>query len=266
MDAGGGQGQDDVAGLHLAVVDDLGLVHNAYGEAGQVIIIGSHGAGMLGGLAADEGAAGLDAALGNAGDQGSHLLGIILADGNVVQEENGLCAAADDIVDAHGNTVDTHGVVLAHDLGDALLGAHTIGAGDQNGLAHAGQIGSKEAAEAANIGNHAGDMGALDMRSHELNTFIAGSDIYASFTVAVRKTMHRGRFLSLSGRRSRRICFLARDAETPHGKVRRFGWIFILCRSSSRCRPCHGRCRWPPERPPGTDIPESQNQTFHRWS
>ena len=43
--------------------------------------------GVLGGLAAGEGAAGLDAALGHAGDDGGHLLGHVFADGDVVQEE-----------------------------------------------------------------------------------------------------------------------------------------------------------------------------------
>ena len=112
MDTGGGQGQDHVAGAHGIVVDDPGLVHQAHGEACQVIVVGGHDAGMLGGLAADEGAAGLAAALRHAGDQGGYLLSLIFADGDVIQEEKGLGAAADDVVDAHGHAVDTHGVVL----------------------------------------------------------------------------------------------------------------------------------------------------------
>ena len=50
-------------------VDDLFLVHDAHGEAGQVVVIVlGIDAGVLGGLAAHQGAAGLAAALGDAGD------------------------------------------------------------------------------------------------------------------------------------------------------------------------------------------------------
>ena len=40
--------------------------------------------------------------------------GMFFAAGNVVEEELGLSAAADDIVDAHCNAVDTDSVVLIH--------------------------------------------------------------------------------------------------------------------------------------------------------
>ena len=59
-------------------------------------------------------------------------LGHVLAAGDVVQEEQGLCAAADDVVDAHGHAVDAHGVVLVHQEGDLELGAHAVGAADQH--------------------------------------------------------------------------------------------------------------------------------------
>ena len=48
-----------IALRHAAGVDDLGLVHHAHGEAGQIVVLGGHHAGVLGGLTADEGAAGL---------------------------------------------------------------------------------------------------------------------------------------------------------------------------------------------------------------
>ena len=107
---------------------------------------------MLSGLTADEGSAGLNTALSHAADDLSDLLGDVLAAGDVVQEEQGLGAAADDIVDAHGNAVDAHGVVLVHQEGQLQLGAHAVGAGDQHGVLDAGQIGGKQAAESAQIG------------------------------------------------------------------------------------------------------------------
>ena len=40
-------------------------------------------------------------------------------------------------------------------------------------------IGSLEqAAEAANVRNYAGDVGALDVRAHQLNALVTGSDVY----------------------------------------------------------------------------------------
>ena len=49
-------------------VDDLRLVHDAHGETSQVVLVLGVEAGHFGGLAADEGAAGLHAAVGDAGD------------------------------------------------------------------------------------------------------------------------------------------------------------------------------------------------------
>ena len=179
MDAGGGQGDEHVAGDHGGVVDDLGLVHHAHGEARQIVVVSGHHARVFGGLAADEGAACLDAALRHAGDDVCYLLRDVLADGNVVQEENGLGAAADDVVDAHGHAVDAHGVVLVQQLGDAQLGAHAVGAGDQHRLFHTGKVRGEESAEASNVGDHAGDQRALHVLAHELDALIACFNINA---------------------------------------------------------------------------------------
>ena len=64
---------------------------------------------MLGHLAADEGAAGLAAALGHAFDELLDVIGIELADRDVVEEEERLGALAHDVVDAHGDEVDADG-------------------------------------------------------------------------------------------------------------------------------------------------------------
>ena len=91
--AGGGQAEDHIAGLDLGLVKDLVLIHHAHGEAGQVILVDGIEARHLGGLAADEGSARLDAALGHTGDDARDLLRDVLAAGDVVQEEQGLGAA-----------------------------------------------------------------------------------------------------------------------------------------------------------------------------
>ena len=172
------------------MVDDLRAVDNADGEARKVVVVGRHGARVFGGLAADERAAGLHAALGHAGNERRDLLRLVLADGDVVEEEDGLCTAADDVVDAHGNAVDADGVVLVHQLRDALLRAHAVRARNEHGLAHTGEIGRKQAAKAADIGHNAWDHGALDVLFHQLDALVAGLDIHAGVTVALGKTTH----------------------------------------------------------------------------
>ncbi len=132
VNAGGGQADEGVPFPDPASVDDFGLVHHAHGKARDVIVVGVHDAGVLGGLAANQGAAGLDAALRHAGDDGGDFLRLVFADGDIVQEEQGPGAAADDVVDAHGHAVDADGVVLVQQLGQAQLGAHAVGAGDEN--------------------------------------------------------------------------------------------------------------------------------------
>ena len=68
--------------------------------------------------------------------------------------------------------------VLPPELSQTQLGAHTVGAGDQHRLRYTGQIGGKQAAEAANVRNYAGDVGALDVRAHQLDALVTGSDVH----------------------------------------------------------------------------------------
>ena len=184
VNAGGGQRQNYVAHSHAGVVDDLLLVHDAHGEAGQVIILHRHHAGMLGSLAADQGSAGLDTAFGHTADDLGDLLGDVLAAGNVVQEEQGLCAAADDVVDAHGHGVDADGVMLVHQDGQLDLGAAAVGAGDQHGLLIAGHGQAEAAAEAAHIVQAALVAGPGNVLLHQLHSPVTGGDVHTGGSVA----------------------------------------------------------------------------------
>ena len=188
MDTCGGQGDDHVTRGHEGVVDDGGLVHQAHGEPGQVEVIGRHGARVLGGLPADEGASGLHAAFRHAAHQGGHLHRVVLADGDVVQEEQGPGAAAHHVVDAHGHAVDAHGIEPAHELGDALLGAHAVGAAHQHRLGHArrGLSQGEQSPETADIADHPGDHRALHVVPHEADTFVSRLDVNARFRIGFR--------------------------------------------------------------------------------
>ena len=185
-------------------------------EARQVVVLLGHHAGMLGRLPADEGAAGLDAALRHAGHDLGDLLGEVLPAGDVVQEEQGLGAAAHHVVDAHGHGVDADGVVLIQQHGDFQLGAHAVGAGDQHRLLHAGKVRGEQAAKPADAGDHPGDHRALDVLFHQFHGLVPRGDVHARGLIAVTVAFHRvlplpkklSSFVALTGPRcrSRKIC------------------------------------------------------------
>ena len=112
---------------------------------------------MLGHLAADERAAGLLAALADARHDLGHVLGLQLADGHVVEEEQRLGAGGQDVVGAHGHQIDAHRVVLAGHLGHLELRTHAVGAADQQRIVHVlGGRDGEQAAEAADVAHHLG--------------------------------------------------------------------------------------------------------------
>ena len=132
--AAGGQGDQGIPFADLAAVDDLALLHHTDAETGDVVIFPFIHARHLGGFAAYQGTAGLLAASTDAGDHGRSGVDVQFASGIVVEEEEGLGALHDQVIDAHGHQIDAHGVVLLQVDGKAQLGAHPVGAGDQHRL------------------------------------------------------------------------------------------------------------------------------------
>ena len=126
---------------------------------------------------------GLHASVGHAGDDLFEQRRIVLAAGDVVEEEQRLGALGGDIVDAHGHAVDADGVVLVGQLGDHELGAHAVGAGDENRrlVAQGGQI--EQAAEAADAADHARTVGARHVGLDTLDDFVTGLNAYAGFLI-----------------------------------------------------------------------------------
>ena len=125
--------------MHAVALDD------ADGEADEVELARLHGAGVLGHLAADERAAGLPAALGHAVDELLDVVGVELADGDVVEEEQRLGALAHEVVDAHGHEVDADGVEPAGGLGDQRLGADAVGRRHEHRAGGSGRSGRRTA-------------------------------------------------------------------------------------------------------------------------
>ena len=184
------ESEDHVARSDGGIVQNFVPVHDADGEAREIVFVHGVEARHLGGLAADERGAGLHAALRHAGDDGSDALRDVLAAGNVVEEEQGLCAAADDVVDAHGDTVDADGVVLVHLKRELQLGADAVRAGDEHRLCDAGQVEGKQPAESADAAEHAVVRGTGNVLLHQLHSAVSGGDVHPGGCVTVTVTVH----------------------------------------------------------------------------
>ncbi len=183
MHAGGRQSDEHVALGDGGSVDDRGLFGDADREAGQIVFILVVHARHFSGLAADQTGTGLHAAVGHAGDDLLQQSRIVLAAGDVIQEEQRFRTLGSDVVDAHGDAVDADGVVLVRHLGDHQLGADAVGAGNQHRflVAEGGQV--EQAAEAADAADDARAVGARHMGLDALDDFVTGLDAYAGFFI-----------------------------------------------------------------------------------
>ena len=106
--------------------------HDADDEPGDVVLAVGVEAGHLGGLAAEQRAAVLAAAVGEPLDDLHGDVGVEPAGGQVVEEEQRLRALHEDVVDAVVDEVDADRVVHAGHERDAQLGADAVGARDQH--------------------------------------------------------------------------------------------------------------------------------------
>ena len=140
-----GHRQDLIAGLHLAAIDQIVLLHHRHTEARQVVAAGAIEPRHFGGFAPQQGTAAAPAAIGDALHHRRHGLRGQFAGGDVIEKKQWLGAAGDHVVDAHGHQIKAHAVVAAMGLGQLELGAHPIGARHQQRFAHA----RRQAAEAA---------------------------------------------------------------------------------------------------------------------
>ena len=192
MHAGGGQGDHHIAGDHALVGEDLLLIHHAHSKAGQVVVLLRHHARVLGSLAAHQGAASLHAALCHALDDLSDLLGDIAAAGDVIQKDQGLCTGADHVVDAHCHAVDADGVVLIQQHGDAQLGAHAVGAGDQHRALNTGAVQLKQAAKAAQTADALLGHRTGNVLLHQLHRAVTRRNVNAGGLVAFRIALFHG--------------------------------------------------------------------------
>ena len=106
VEPGRRQAEDHVPGRGRRPVEDVRALHDPDARPGEIERARLHEPGVLGGLAADERAAGLATAVGDAADEGGHRLGVEPPDGDVVEEGERLGAGADDVVGAHRDEID----------------------------------------------------------------------------------------------------------------------------------------------------------------
>ena len=183
MRAARGQPQHDIARRDVGARQQAVALGGADGEAGEVVVaVGIH-AGHLRRLAADQRAARAAAALGDAGDDAASHVDLEPAGGVVVEEEQRLGALDDDVVDAHRHEVDADGVGDARLDGDLELGAHAVGAGDEDGILEARRLEVEQSTEAAQAAHDAASVGAAGQGLDVLDQRIACIDVDAGVLV-----------------------------------------------------------------------------------
>ncbi len=141
---------------------------------------------MLGHLSADERAACLPAALGDAGDEPLHLVGIEVADRDVVEEPERLGPLARDVVHAHGDEIDADRVEATCRRRDHRLRADAIRGRDEHGLRVLVAVEREQRTEPADAADHLWPRGRRDVGLDPPDSFLAGVDVDTGVAVAER--------------------------------------------------------------------------------
>ena len=183
MHAGGGEAEDDVTLGDIVTRQDAVAFGGADREAGEVEVVAGIDAGHLGRLAADQRAARVLAAGGDAGDHGGAGLRRQPAAGIVVEEEQRLGALHDEVVHRHGDEVDADGLVAAGVDGDLDLGADAVGRRHQHRVLEAAALEVEQPAEAPDLGVCAGAGGGAHQRLDQVDHPVAGIDVDAGLRV-----------------------------------------------------------------------------------
>ena len=140
-----------VTGRHRQPGHDPVALSDSDGEADDVEVAGGHGPGVLGHLPADQRAARLQTSFGDTLDELVDVIGVELADGDVVEEEQRRSSLRGDVVDDHRHQVDADCREAAGGPGDHRLGADPVGRRHQHGVLVPVLGKREESAEAADV-------------------------------------------------------------------------------------------------------------------
>ena len=173
---------------HVALAHPVWAEHrirfdDADTRPGQVVLVFAEDSRMLGSLPADEGAASPTAPLGDP----THDLGDPLRDepaaGQVVEQEQRLCPAHDQVVGDHRNEVDPDRVVAAESLGDQQLGPHAVRGRGKQRAPPPRQIHGEQARKAAEPADNLGPGCHGDLGAQQLHRPLARLDVHTGGAV-----------------------------------------------------------------------------------
>ncbi len=183
MGAARRQPQQDVVFFDRGAVDDLAFLDDAHGKAGKIVLARRVHARHFGGFPADQRAAGLPASGGDAFDDLGRGGDVELAARVIVEEEQRLGPLGQDVVHAHRHEIDADRIVAAELHRELQLGAHPVGAGDQDRLAIIVPCKFEQCAEAADAGEHPLAQRFPGKRLDVLDEPVAGVDVHAGIAV-----------------------------------------------------------------------------------
>jgi len=183
MHARGGEAEQDVSGCDVTAGQQPVALDGTDCETGKIVVPFGVKSRHFGGLAADQRAAGLPAAFGDAAND-------VLPDRRVdptgrvvVEEEQRFGALDDEIVDAHRHQVDADRVVDAGVDCDLELGADAIIGRHQQRVVEARGLQIEDAAEATDFGVGARARRGTHQRLDRLDEGIAAADVDAGLGI-----------------------------------------------------------------------------------
>src|SRR5262245_24677148 len=149
MNTRGCKSQKRIARSHVGARQDRLALDRTDSKAGEIIIAAMIEPRHLGRLPADQRAARLPASFGNSADHSLRRAYIELVAGVIVEEEKRLRSLYDEIVDAHGDEIDSDGMMHARLDGDLDLGADPVVCRDQHRIAEAAGLEIEESTKSA---------------------------------------------------------------------------------------------------------------------
>ena len=192
VQAAGEQADDLIARFDVLGRDHPLALDHANGEAGQVEVVFAVEVGHLRRLAAEQGTARRLAAGRDAGDELGDEVRLELVNRDVVEEEERLGAAAEQVVDAHRDQVDAHGVVAFGLDRDQQLAADAVRTTHEHGLTVVAceealvVIEPEEAGERTVAWQYARAIGSPNDRPNQLLHAVGGVQVNAGGAIGER--------------------------------------------------------------------------------